>query len=249
MAKGIKKLVMHPAFLIFFGAILGWEIYVRLANVAIYVLPSPSLAIMKIIEEPVFFYNHFKITFFETIVGFSLGVGIGYGLALAMCFIRGFKRGLVPNLILFRSIPILALAPLFMIWFGFTILPIILIAAIITFLPVAINTIAGFNSVSTPVLEMLHSCAASKFQIFRHAQFYASLPYLFSALKVAITLAVIGAIVGEWMGTNEGLGYLIVTATRYMAVPSLFGALFLLMSMGGGLYVLISWIESRVIKW
>ena len=159
------------------------------------------------------------------------------------------ERAAFPWAIVLQTVPIVAIAPLLTIWFGFTLVPKITIAAIICFFPVLVNTTRGLRSVSIQALELMNVLSASKSAIFWRLRLPSSLPYVFAGLRIAATLAVIGAIVAEFTGSNRGIGYVIVQASYRLDTRLMFAAI-ALSSLGGILFFsLIGWIEKTTLRW
>ena len=226
-----------------------WEGLVRGLDVPTYILPAPVEIIIDIFSRWSYLEVHTYVTLGRVLAGFAIGVLGAYGLALIMAYSKPLERGLMPNLVAFRSVPSVAFVPLLVMWLGFTGWPIILTASIISFFPVVVNCVTGFNSVDYSIVEMMNSFAASKWQIFRYVRIQACMPYFLSALKIAITLAVIGVVVGEWIGTEAGLGFLLLLANNYVDTLLLFDAILLLAIMGTSLYVVTALSESYLLKW
>jgi NitT/TauT family transport system permease protein len=159
------------------------------------------------------------------------------------------ERSIFPLAILVKVTPIVAIAPLLTIWFGFGMAPRVFIAALIVFFPVMVNAIVGFRSVDPGALALLQSLAASRLEVFLKLRVPSSLPYLFAAFKVAIPLSVIGAVVAEWFSGDRGLGRVIQVANNNLDLATAFGAVFSLAIMGIGLYLLTSIVERRLLFW
>lgn len=159
------------------------------------------------------------------------------------------ERTLLPLAVLANVTPIMAVAPLFILWFGFGTLPKVLIAAIITFFPMLINSIMGFRSIDENHYEYMRSLHASKAEIFMKLRLPNSLPYLFSAAKTCVSLSVMGAVVGEWSGSSEGLGNVIMMSGNYMQTTRMFAAIFMLAFMGIVLTNVVRYIERKVLDW
>jgi|TARA_B100001750_G_scaffold240545_1_gene250510 NitT/TauT family transport system permease protein len=238
-----------PPIIIFTLLFAVWEISVRLSGVADYLLPSPSRIIMEIISNSSDYALNTLVTVGEAIGGFVLGSIVAIIGAIAMYQSRFLERGLLPVAILVKVTPIIAIAPLFVIWFGFGFIPKILIAAIITFFPVLVNCLAGMRSTSSDVTDLLKSLDASKSEIMIKASIPNSYPYLLASFKIAIPLAVIGAVVAEWFSGDKGLGSMIIRANNNLDMPQLFGAVFILAFIGILLTSLVWYIEKRVLFW
>ena len=174
-----------------------------------------------------YYLNHAFITLLEAVAGFLIGSVFEFFLASIMVHSNILDRTIYPLAVLIKVTPLVAIVPLFVIWFGFGLVPKILIAALITFFPVMINSLIGFRSVNPEMLDLFHSVAASNWKIFRRVRIPNSLPYIFAALRIAAPLSVIGAIVGEWFTGNTGLGAVIVVAHNNLEMPKVFAAVIL----------------------
>ena len=176
-------------------------------------------------------------------------VVIGVPIAIAIVWSEPFGKAIMPILIFSQTMPKVAIAPLFILWFGFGLLPKIVIAFLISFFPVVISMATGLLAVETEMLELIRSMAASKRQVFLKARIPTALPFLFSGLKVSITLCVIGAIVGEFVGANQGLGYLVLWANGQTQTALLFSVLVVLAVIGYALYSIVLYLERLAIPW
>lgn len=256
-----KYLISRPKIMIRAGAYLLppmlalsiagilWEFWVRAADVPVYIVPPPSQVLAQLASEFGRFFNEGLITLFEAISGFAIGGIIALSGACLMAHSRLLERSLLPLAILVKVTPIVAIAPLFVIWFGFGPAPKILITALITFFPVLVNGVIGFRSVDRDTLNFLRSLNASSLDVFLTLRIQSSLPYLFSAFKVSIPLSVIGAVIGEWFSADQGLGSVIIVAHSNLDMVTLFGAIFVLAFMGVSLTILVSLIERKVLFW
>ena len=237
--------------LLFIVLVGGWELAVRLLEVTPLLLPAPSAVAASLwegIRNNTFTY-HLGVTFYETMAGFVLGAGLGLILGAVIAQFPLVERTLYPYVVAFQTIPKVAIAPLFVIWFGYGMASKIVITATIAFFPVLANTVVGLRSVPSDQLELLTAFTASRWQVFRMARVPHALPFIFVGLDVAIVLSVIGAIVGEFVGAQAGLGYLILQRTFSMDTAGMFAILILLSTMGLGLHWLVHAIQRRVVFW
>ena len=193
--------------------LLMWEYGVQLAGVPEVILPSPSSIFKVMISKHEILLRHSQPTILESAGGFALASTLGISLAILLSYSRIARDALYPNLVFFQLIPKIALAPLFIIWFGIGSESRLAFAVFISFFPIVISTIAGFASVDTNMVRLCRSLTATEWQIFTSVKFPAALPYIFSGMKVAMTMAIIGVIIGEFITAQQGLGYLIVFAT------------------------------------
>lgn len=238
-----------PPFLALTLAAGIWEAWVRLRDVPEYLVPAPSAIAGRLAEDPTFFAHQGFITLYGALAGFGLGATVAILLAVLMAHSRFLERSLFPLAIMVKVTPIVAIAPLLAIWFGFGLMPKLFITALIVFFPVMVNAVVGFRSVNPWALELLHSLAASPWEVFLKLRLPSSLPYLFAAFKVSIPLSVIGAVVAEWFSGQEGLGRVIQVSDSNLDMPTAFGAIISLAVMGIGLYLIVSFLERRLLSW
>lgn len=233
----------------FIALFLLWEAAVRLLNVNPVTLPAPTAVVRELVGSIAFYLPHAWVTLYEALLGFFLGMAVAITAGIFMAHSRLLERMLLPIAILANVTPIMAIAPLFILWFGFDALPKVLIAAIITFFPMLINSIMGFLSIDENHLEYMNSLHASKREIFTKLRLPNSLPYLFSAARTCVSLSVMGAVVGEWSGSTEGLGNIIMMSSNYMQTERMFSAIFMLAIMGICLTNIVRFIEIKLLSW
>ena len=235
------------AFIIF---VLVWKAIVIVTGLPPYILPAPESVGQSFVEAWLdgTFWPHFRATMVEIAIGFVVGsvlaVIAGYGLARSDLFARLAS----PYLVAAQAVPILALAPLLVVWFGSGLLSKVVICSLIVFFPVAIASMVGIRSVDPRLIELGRSLRATKRQILTTLEIPAALPYIFGGLRVGVTLAVVGAVVGEWAGANTGLAVLINLARGSLFdTPLMFAALVTIALVGVALYLVIVGIERRLI--
>jgi NitT/TauT family transport system permease protein len=228
---------------------VAWELWVSLFDIKVYILPRPSLVFERLFGDIGYFADHGWTTLWEAMAGFSLGCAVALTGATIMAHSRVLERSLFPLAVLVKVTPIVAIAPLFVIWFGFGSFPKVLIAALITFFPVLVNGLTGLRSVDRGALDFFTSLNASSREIFFKLRVPSSLPYLFAAFRISIPLAVIGAVIGEWFTGDQGLGAVIIVAHNNLDMPTLFSAVFTLAFIGITLTMLTSYTEKRVLFW
>ena len=235
--------------LIYFVLTILWEAGVRLFHVPGWILPAPT-AIIAIAKEwaPELLYNSY-ITLGETIIGFVLALVLSLPLAVIIAFTSTTRRLLYPILLGLQSIPKVALAPLVILWLGIGNWPKIVIVILVCFFPILVNVVAGFEAVPKPMLDLMYSLRASKLAIFRRLRAPIAAPHLFTGCKVAITFAVIGAVIGEFVAAQEGLGYMILMSTAQSQTPLAFAAIILLTVISVVLFYAIEILERRLVTW
>jgi NitT/TauT family transport system permease protein len=238
-----------PAALLFVGALAVWQIAVAVMDVPTYIVPSPTQIGSELIAEGPSLTVDLGWTMLEAVLGFALGSLAAFLAAIVFVHIPMVERAAFPWAIVLQTVPIVAIAPLLTIWFGFTLVPKVIIAAIICFFPVLVNTTRGLRSVSGQALELMSVLSARKSAIFWRLRVPTSLPYVFAGLRVAATLSVIGAIVAEFTGSDRGIGYVIVQASYRIDTKLMFAGI-AMSSLGGIVFFnLIGWIENRVLHW
>lgn len=238
--------ILAPGLL--FLVIVGvWEVMVRLRGIPPLVLPAPSVVWQSLVTHTKsgFLLVHSGVTLAEILLGFLggsvLGIGLGMGVALSPRL-----RGLLhPYLIASQAMPKLALAPIFVMWFGFGILPKVLITALIAFFPLFENTVTGLNEVDSDALELFAALRASLWQTLRWLRLPNAVPYVVAGLRVAMILSIVGAVVAEYVGANRGLGALIISSQGMMDTPLMVAVFVVLVVLGVLLYEVIGLVERR----
>lgn len=238
----------HIAFT-FLLLLVAWEVGVKLLNIKPYLLPPPTQIVQELVNEWDDIIFHGTRTASEIIIGFFCSVVIGIPLALAISFSQFFQRTVYPVLVFFQLIPKIALAPLFIIWFGFGMFPKVLITFLLSFFPIVIDSMVGFTSLHMEAVYLVRSMGASSKDFFFKVRLPNALPNLFAGLKMAMAFATVGAVVGEFVGSSRGLGYLLLVANGDLNTQLLFACLLVLSIMGLVFYSLIEIIEKMAIPW
>jgi NitT/TauT family transport system permease protein len=220
--------------------VFGWESFI---------VPTPQDVWQEMKAQRDVLPGHFRTTLSETLQGFALAILIGVPFAVAIAYSRVLELTIYPALVALNAIPKIAIAPLLVIWMGFGAGPKIAMVVLICFFPIVISTATGLKSTPAELVELGRSLSASSFQQFSKVRFPAALPYVFVGLKVSIALAVIGAVVGEFVGATEGLGYLIIASGQNANTTLAFVAIVLLSVMSMVLYYAIVLIERLVVPW
>ena len=237
-----------PALILVLFLVL-WEFVVVALDVPEYVLPRPSAIWASFSGEWAEIGHHTRLTATEALLGYVIGNAVAVLLAAAMAEFPFMERNLYPYIVLQRSLPIVTIAPLLIIWFGFTIWPIVIATALICFFPTLVNGIQGFKSADSTTLELMRGLNASRWQTFTYVKIPSAMPYLFAALKVSVASALVGAVVGEWIAADEGLGFLTIRANNFVDTLLLFRAVLAIGVLGVVWFVLITAIEARVLSW
>lgn len=247
MAK-IKLLNYLPMLLFFTCILILWQFVVFVFEIPNYILPAPLVVLKTLFIQRSYFINHSFVTIIEILLGFLIGSFLGFVLALGIASFKFLEKVLYPLLIFTQITPKIAVAPLFLIWFGYGLLPKIIITALMCFFPIVINTVKGLKCVHPDLIDLMHSLSATKKQILYTIRLPNSIPFIFSALKLSITLSVIGAVIGEFVGSNKGLGYVIMLANTNLNTELVFASLVILCVIGSILFLSIGLTERTLFK-
>jgi NitT/TauT family transport system permease protein len=242
----LRKLTPFVGILVFLAV---WEAGVAIFKAPAYLLPPPTQIFETFIAELPKLLYHGWVTAYEMLLGYGLAVGIAIPLAIAITASQRFDRFVMPTLLFFQVVPKVAIAPLFLVWFGVGALPKVLVAFLISFFPIVIDAAVGLRSMSTEMNDLARSMGATKLQAFLRFRLPTSLPYLFSGLKVAATLAVAGAVVGEFVGADKGLGYLLLVTNSNLETALMFATLFALTIIGLAFFYAVERLEALLIPW
>ena len=234
------------AVLVHLAVVLAWHLFVVLGEVPGYVMPSPGATLAALGEDYNWVHNTL-VTAAEVFGGYALAVFVGVGLALLFSWFRTLDRAFMPLVISLNMIPKVALGPLLIVWFSYGVGPNIVIAFSICFLPILLTTARGLREVDPELIDLVRSLRGSRWQIFTRIQLPGSLPYVFSGMKVAVVLAVAGAIVGEFIASEEGLGYLMLQVQVTLDTAAMFMAVLLITLVGVIIYGLVLGLERLVV--
>ena len=245
----VRAAAWGPPALLVAVALVGWEAYCRASGISPVVLPSPA----RIVEQLWIFRadaaRHLVATFGETALGLAISVAFSIAIAVAMDRFVALRRALQPLLVGSQTVPVVAIAPLLVLWFGFGLAPKILIVVLVTFFPITIALIDGFASATGDATDLLRSLGATRAQVFRKLRWPAALPSMFTGLRIAATYGVIGAIFGEYVGAYEGLGIWMQLSQNAFRTDLVFGAVLLAATLSIALFALVSIAERAVIPW
>lgn len=245
----MRKLQEYGAsILVVLGLMLAWELGARLYNMP-FVLPTPTGILLKIWDlKEVLFTVHLWATMKVVVIGLALSILLGVALAVWMKMSGLAEKTFFPIVIASQTIPIIALAPIFILWFGYGIWSKVMVTVLITFFPITVGTFDGLRSANQEYRELLRTMGASRWQIFRKVEVPAALPYFYSGLKVAVTLSVIGAAIGEWLGANAGLGYFSRRMMTQFDGAGVFAPIVILSLLGILLFILVKVVEQKTMK-
>jgi NitT/TauT family transport system permease protein len=247
--RSTRDRVLVASFFVFVIAL--WQASVVLFQVSPLIFPGPWSVVLSLFNgiRSGEFFLHFGVTLYEILAGFAAGAILGFILGAAIGQIKLLETVIYPYVVAFQTMPKVAIAPLFVVWFGFGVTSKIVITATIVFFPVLANTIVGLRSAANDQVDLMTAFTASKWQTFRMVRLPHALPFVFAGLDIGIVLAVIGAIVGEFVGAQSGLGYLILQRNFSMDTAGVFAILVLLSLIGIGLHSIVKFISRRVIFW
>lgn len=238
-----------PAIVIILAAIGLWQLIVWLAHVPEYLIPSPYAVATDFSPDWVVLQPALLVTLREIALGFVISAVAGVGLALLLHLSPTVRRAIYPILIGSQTIPIIVLAPILVILFGYGILPKLIIVALICFFPIVVNGIDGLRSVDDDLIRMMLTLNATRWGILKRVEFPAALPSIFSGMRIAATFAAIGAVFGEWSGSSQGLGYVMLAATPNLLTARIFAAIVLLTAVALALFGLVSLLERLLVPW
>lgn len=236
--------------LLFLGFLIFlWETIARMRAVPEYLLPLPSTIAKALGNNFPLLLIHTKATLMAAGSGLCLAIIIAFTLGFFLNKFKLLKSVLYPLLVASQTIPIIALAPIIMIWFGLGLLPKILIVTLVCFFPLVINVTEGLEDVDQDLIELLQVMGANSYQIFRNIQLPGILPYFFSGLKISATYSVMGAVIGEWLGGNKGLGVYMLRTMHTFSTSKLFAAIFMVVLLSFGVFKLVEILEKLLMPW
>ncbi len=229
--------------------VVAWDVAVRVFGIRPFILPPPGAVAEALVADFPSLVRHGVVTLQEVIAGFALSVAVGVPLAVAIAGSRRFERSAFPLIAGSQAVPKIAIAPLLVVWFGFGLLPKVLMAFLISFFPIVVAGVLGMRSVEVEKLHLARSMGATRWQTFARIRLPSALPSLFGGFKLAITFAVTGAVVGEFIGADRGLGRVIMVANGNLDTAGLFAAAVVLTMMAVALFLLVEAIERITIRW
>ncbi|HEY8442375.1 MAG TPA: ABC transporter permease [Xanthobacteraceae bacterium] len=229
--------------------IVVWDLAIRIFQIPPYQIPAPQDVVITLWQEWPMLLEQSVPTTVATIEGFLLSAAFGIPVAMMIAGSRTVESYVYPLLVFSQSIPKIAVAPLFVVWFGFGMLPKVLSAFLLGFFPVVVSAVQGFKSVEPDMLDLARAMEASRLQTFRMVSLPHALPAIFAGLKVSITLAVVGAVVGEFVGSNSGIGFVLQRSIGTFELPTMFAALVVLALIGVVLFWILDVIERLAIPW
>lgn len=229
--------------------ILFWQGIVDIKNIPKYILPSPVNIVNTLIKDFNVIWVHTKITLYESFIGFALSVILSFILAVLMDSFQIIKKAIYPILVISQTIPTIAIAPLFIIWFGFGTLPKVIVVISVCFFPIVISLVDGFENIDRDYINLFTTFKASKLQTFYHLKLPYAMVSLFSGLKIAATYMIMSAVIGEWLGGDKGIGVYMVRAKSAYALDKVFASILVIVFVTIIVIYIIDFIGKKIIHW
>ena len=229
--------------------IVIWQLVCVLGLVESFMLPSPVSVVKAFVEEFDELMLHLRVTLIEAVVGLALGVTLGFVIAVAMDAFEVLYKAFYPVIILTQTVPTVAIAPLLVLWFGYEMLPKVILVVMTTFFPIAVGLINGFKSVDADEVKLLRAMGATKIQIFTHIKLPGALGQFFAGLKISASYAVVGAVISEWLGGFEGLGVYMTRVKKAFAFDKMFAVIFLISIVSLLLMKLVEVLQKKTMPW
>jgi ABC-type nitrate/sulfonate/bicarbonate transport system permease component len=244
--KAISNL---PSLLLLGVFLLVWEGAVRFFEMPPYILPAPSRIADVLVSERALLWRDTLVTLEEVGLGILLALVVGITLAFLIFHSQVLERALYPLIVASQTIPVFAIAPLLIVWFGYGLLSKVIMATLIVFFPIVVNTVDGLRAVDEDIVNLLRILKASRWQILWKVRIPGALPFIFSGIKVGVAVSAIGAVIGEWVGSQAGLGFLMIHANAQLRVDLIFAAIVYLSAMAIGLFAFASFVEWLALPW
>ena len=250
-ARSLIQLVgrWFPAVVIVVGLVALWQWVVVANDIPHWKLPSPDAVKDELWDSRELLLRHTWVTLEEVLIGFGIALASGLLLAGLIHQSRTLERVIFPSVIASQTIPIIVIAPLLLIWVGYGLQHKVIVVALISFFPILVNSVDGLKSADPDMIRLLRTLGASRWQVFTKVQVPSSLPFLFSGIKIAVTVSVIGAVIGEWVGSSEGLGYLAIRSKSQFLSERVYATVVLLSFMGIALFLIAGLLERILLPW
>lgn len=247
MKSGIYNSLPPILLLLLFFVI--WEILVRTLGVPSYILPPPSEIFSVLFKDSSLFFSNGLVTLEEIVLGTLIALIVAIVLAFSIFEVKIIEKSLYPLIVASQTIPVFAIAPLLILWLGYGMASKVLMTALIVFFPIVVNTVDGLKSADEDEVNLLKIMNASEMQILRKVRIPSALPHIFSGLRVGVAVSPIGAVIGEWVGSKNGLGYLMIHANAQLKVEIIFAAIFVLSVIAYALFILVGFLEKAALPW
>jgi NitT/TauT family transport system permease protein len=250
MATLSSRLIEHALTVLLYLVILAaWQILTTAFRVPVWILPAPSAILQAAVKWAPELAQNSWVTLRETIGGFLLAIVLSLPMAILISLNALARKLIYPILLSLQSVPKVAVAPLIILWFGLSEWPKILVVVLVCFFPILVNIVAGLEAVPQTMLDLMRSLGASPHVMFRRLRLPIALPHFFTGCKVAVTFAVIGAVISEFVAAQDGLGYMILVSTAQSQTPLAFAAIAVLTGLSVALFHGIEFIERRMVDW
>ncbi|MGH2449450.1 MAG: ABC transporter permease [Chloroflexota bacterium] len=238
-----------PSVLVLAAGVALWQALTVALRVPDFLLPGPSAIWKDAVSQHRLLLDNTWPTLEIAVAGFGLALVLGVGLAIAIHYSSFLHLAIYPIVVASQTVPLLALAPILVVLLGFTIVPKLVVVCLICFFPIAVNMVDGLHSVDPDLRRLMRTFGAGRWQLLRHVEFPGAMPYLFSGMKVAVAYSVVGALFGEWVGSSQGLGWIMEQAQAQFDTEALFAAMIILTAIGLGLFALVSVAERLLLPW
>lgn len=238
-----------PSAMAFLFLIVIWEGIVRVFGVEKYILPSPILIFKALMDTRHILWQHSIQTIKEALLGFGLAIALGTVLAVLMNLLSFFKKTIYPLVVVSQTIPIMALAPLLVIWFGYGTLPKVIVVTLVCFFPITVSLVEGLDSVEPEMIKLLLAMGASPWQIFITVRFPGAMPSFFSGLKISAAYSIMGAVIGEWLGASRGLGVFMTRSMHSFLTERVFASIIIISLLSLILFGLIELLGRVLMPW
>lgn len=247
--KSWHRIVKIPSWLILTIFVLAWEIAVRISSLPEWLLPAPSRVLITLAQQMPQMMPHLLITLWEAGIGFIMAIIFGLLLALGLDYLPALKKAIEPLLVASQTIPVITIAPLIIIWLGYGLTPKIAVVILVCFFPIVVSFLQGLTLVDPDLIKLFQTMGASYGQIFRLVKLPSALPSLFSGIRISATYCLMAAIIGEWLGARQGLGYYMVLAQKSFYTARVFAVIVLITVISLLLYRIIIYLERLLIPW
>jgi NitT/TauT family transport system permease protein len=233
------------------AVIAGWKLVIAVFTISPFVLPQPEQVVtgMADVVTSRGFADHLRVTLTETLVGFAIALILGVGMGAVLGRITWLERALRPLIVASQVVPKVALVPLFIVWFGFGMTSKIVIVVILAFFPIMLNTLLGVRSVEPGHRDVMRGLNAGRWATFWRLDYHSTMPYVFAGMEIGIVFAIIGAVIGEYLGGNQGLGYLVVVSLNNLNAQQLFAVIMILTLIGFALFLAVLGLKKLFIPW
>jgi ABC-type nitrate/sulfonate/bicarbonate transport system permease component len=238
-----------PPLAVLAALFVAWEVYVELSGINPVTLPGPSRILDAAITHHATLLDHTLVTLQETLIGLAVSIVLGVALALLIDLFAPVRRAVYPLLVGSQTVPIVVLAPLLILWFGFELTPKIIVVTLYTFFPITVSLAAGLAATDREALLLMHTLGAGRLRTLHVLRLPQSLPYFFTGLRIAVTYAMVAAVFAEWAGAREGLGIYVLLMKNSFRTDLVFAAVFLIAALSLLLFALTSLIERIVVRW